>query len=176
MNQDINIAADEITPEPKPIINLLNQIKNKIVYQKQDIDRIKARIKVLRGADLRNLCKQLQKLPSWHEVGDVSFSSWGGKQVEVIISLNKEVKEPSLVRDIVRHGICEKLTKSREYGGGSLRADGKVAGAEYITIEVTGYVPASCTVVYEEVTIPAHVEKRAKVVCDPRDLENMTQD
>lgn len=153
---------------------MAKQIADKIEYNQDDIARSKRANRIMRSKDFRTLCARLEALPSWADVENVSFSFWSreGDNGEIYLTLNREAIGSSLVRDIVRYGICHTMEKAKQYGGGSLRAEGKYTANEHLTITIGGYVPATCQVVYEDIEVPARTERRAKLICDPRDLQN----
>lgn len=80
----------------------------------------------------------------------------------------------TLPREIVLAGLATRLDKTKSYDGSSIRIHGKLFPnrkwrtlRKGVTIDITGYVPQTCKIEYEEVFVPARMEKRTKIVCGP---------
>ncbi len=156
--------------------NLREQMKNDATNLRRDKRWMDTKIKLLADIRVKNVATRLQGLESWDK--EVTAASiffpyrWtdnGPMQVEFEINLTENLPTPQLPRDIVRAGLASKLTKKKSYDGGSLTVRGTLLDEPDLLIKVTieGYVPPTCRIEYEEVTIPARVERRSKIICDP---------
>lgn len=103
------------------------------------------------------LLLRLATLPSW---GDVQSLGTVGKHLDLYLrkqdsALPREIALAFEVKGIKR-GMSESLYVHFElYGNGS----------EHMTLDVNGYVPASCHIVETEELVPARIEKVRRVVC-----------
>ena len=164
-------------PELPPFTKVLH---SEIVDSKEYITKKREYVQLLQHPHMRQIVARLNALPSIGEAEHIMISQGYNftderPRVEFTISLRQDVKNPQLIRDLIRHGIAHKLTKKVSYQGGSLRVYGDIftdlALAFRATIDVTGYVPSTCKVIYEDVVIPEHTEKKAKVICGPDEID-----
>ena len=131
-------------------------------FQKEKSDLILSSDRVSRRAEVFTpRLTQLRALPSFDDVETLTIG-WTGDSLLV----NLKVPDSTLVRELVKvTGI--KAVKSPSWDGKSLTAT--LTFPDKTTIQVLGYKPETCVVVYEEILVPAHVEKRAKVSCGPHE-------
>lgn len=162
--ENFMMFSTTVTEEAKDIVGLLK--------------RKQSHLKWLGHPDMAVVLRQLDALPS---IGEVQYMSvWQGwaddpHLVEFHLQLKDSVKDPQIARDLVRLRIASKLVKKVAYGGGSLKIEGdlfpEMALAFKVRITIDGYVPSTCKVIYEDVVIPEHTERKAKVICGPDELD-----
>lgn len=155
-------------------------IKDNLNEFKQYAARKKVQNKVLRHPHMRQILARLDAIPSLGEVNYLGvfqgYSTDPLQQiVEFSVTLKDDVKDPQFPRDLIRSGIAKKLMKRVGYGGSSLTIRGELftdlALAFKVKIQIEGYVPATCKVIYEDVVIPEHTERKAKVICGPTEMD-----
>lgn len=153
-------------------VQLTETIGNQIANNAQQIKRSKQSTTQLKDPKFVTLCERVQALPSWGEVEWCSIHTpWYAKDsIQIELSLKEEIKDPQIVRDLIRHSLATKLEKKKSYDGSSLRVSGQMVFAATkripkVIITITGYVPSTCRVEIEEVMVPARLEKRTKIVC-----------
>lgn len=113
--------------------------------------------------DLAQLQLILEKLPSYAHIGNfgVGTSYSEESRAEVRVYLSSEHKDSPLARELAQAlGVNGK--KSPGWAGDSLNVSYTWRG---VLIEVSNYLPQTCTVVEEEVDVPAHKKKVRKVIC-----------
>lgn len=105
------------------------------------------------------LLRQLAELPSAGDVGSVSICGdyMHDERAEVDLFLLK--KDSTLPREVVK-ALSIRLGKTP--GGDAITCKGKVDG---ISLHIYGYLPETCAIVYETVTVPERLERRPRVVC-----------
>lgn len=84
---------------------------------------------------------------------------------DLFLRLTLAKPDSALVRELVK---ALGVKAEKRPSGGALEAELKLPGLQ---IEVTGYRPATCRIEYEDVMVPARLERRAKVVCTPEEDE-----
>lgn len=152
-------------------------VKQRLEGSQHDLKRIQHVIKVLKSKDLRDVAIKLQAIPSWQkEVETVYFWTAGrNSPLNIEVTLTEEASgNAELPRDLIRRGYATKLDKRKSWDGSSIKLSGKLFAdkafrvvASGITIDINGYVPQTCRVEWEEVMVPARVERKAKIVCKP---------
>jgi len=167
MNDQVEVSAEI---EAKAV-KLTQALDYRLKSDKADRERMARNARLLSNKAFHALCAQLESIPAWKiEVKAVNFWMWDSRTVELNISLNSELANPQLPRELVRNGFASSLRKRKGWNGASLIVEGALIAPKVpfkVKVEITGYVPATCQVVYEEVQVPAKVERRAKIVCDP---------
>lgn len=142
-----------------------------------DIQRARRALKVMEAKPWVHLCEQLMGLEGWKDVEYVSLYFYLDN-TGIDIHLNADSKGSTIVRDIVRAGICHKMDKTQHWDEASLMVKGIVPDSEEsdmgrVTIEVMGYVPETCKIVYKKVkvkAVKASTKMVAQIVCKPEDL------
>jgi hypothetical protein len=158
--------------------NLTRLRKHTVEDFQRDRRWLTRKIALTRSAEVRDLCRRLQALPSWGEVETVqlffpyrsNFHLPGFKDVVGIeIVLAKGTDNAQLPRDIIRAGLAASLKKEKAWDSRSLSVSGVLLDTPQLTVTlaIEGYLPQSCRVEYEEVAVPARVEQRARIVCNP---------
>src|SRR5262245_1356631 len=158
---------------PKQLIETLG---TELVDAKSTIVRMQKRRKVLADKEFTKLCSRIQSLPSFErEVDWVSVdTNWwtGSADITIHLALKPEIENAQIARDLIRASLATKLEKRQSYDKTSLTVRGRLVFAARpnipeVGIRITGYVPQTCHVEYEEIAVPARIEKKAKIVCLP---------
>ena len=131
-----------------------------------EAERAYAASQVFRGGDrlsalprLHVLLDQLSALSGARDVEQVNISQDYARSSAPLLDFYLRKKDSTFPRDVVRL-LRISLAKSPSEEG--IVCKGVYEG---VTLRIQGYLPDSCAVVYETVEVPAHMEKRAKVVC-----------
>ena len=118
-------------------------------------------------ADVERILVQLAALPTWGDVQYVSLdgSYCAGMTVNLYITLKNDTPT-TFVRDAVRT-LGTSASKRKGWSGNSLIADMTVGT---IRVAISGYVPPTCAIVYDEVIEPARearTVRKARILCEP---------
>jgi hypothetical protein len=153
-------------------VNVIEVLHDGIDRATRDLIEARKTLRILQSPEFSDLIDTLRALPSFHEVERVQFFVFERDHInrtDIDLRLRPGLTEPQLVRDVVRAGLCSKLAKAIYWDQSSLKATGVLLDEDSpigkVILEIIGYIPATCRIEYEEVEVPAHVERRARVVC-----------
>ena len=117
--------------------------------------------------DVREVLNVVYALPSFGALKWEPYISTTYRDgMRAVLTLTLNDGPSTFVRELVR-ALGVNASKRKAWDSSAL-----VASLTYksVIIEVTGYIPPTCEVVYEDVVIPAsaeRVERRARIVCEP---------
>ena len=138
-------------------------LKDEYEYAAKEVLRYGTRMSGVEKA--RPILEALLAIPGHEHVGVVSVSgNWKAPYKPTItLYLRDSAKASPFVREIVKAlHIPAKKTPS----GNGILCEFDILG---VTLSVMGYLPEDCRIEYVEEVIPAHTERRSKVICKKED-------